>query len=345
MKKYFLSAVLFALILSGCSSSSGADSANVADFAESFTQPAGAAPADAELDYSNRASAQFAEQFANTVRASGAAVTSNVTPQMENISAEISPVQRKITKNASISMEVEDVETAYADISALLANNGGYEAGKNLDSGSGRVYITAELKVPAENLDKFMTDLGNHGKIEQQNVYSEDITAAYYDSKTRLETLEKTLLKYYEFLDSAETVEEQLQVSDYISNLTYEIESLKGSINRWDFLVEYSNVSLSLYAIPEIIEERIIEWSSLSLDDMGYLIQSGFVGTCSAIVNALQRFLIWLVSNSPVLIPLAVIAFFLIHRMLKKRRAQKLLKESERSSAQNQPENTEKSEH
>jgi hypothetical protein len=234
-------------------------------------------------------------------------------------------VRRKIIKDANVNIEVPDVEQAYANMIETLENYGGYEANKSLESWSENIYIRAELKIPADLLDMFLRKIAQEGEVRSQNIYSSDITDQYYDSQTRLQTLEKTLAKYYEFLDEARNVREQLEISQFIGDLTYQIESLKGSLNRWDYLVAYSNVSIYIYKIPEdYIAPRVIEWSSLSLDDMGYLIKSGFVGVSSFLVNMFQRILIALIAGSPVIIPGAVIIFILIRRARKKTRAKYL---------------------
>jgi len=239
--------------------------------------------------------------------------------------ASAQPIRRKIIRNADVNIEVPDVEQAYAGMFANLERHGGYEASKSLESWSGYTYIRAELRIPADFLDVFLREIAQEGEVRSQNIYSSDITDSYYDFQTRLLTLEKTLAKYYEFLDNAQNVEEQLQVSSYIGDLTYQIESLKGTINRWDFLVAYSSVSLYLYKTPEdYVEPRVIEWSSLSLDDMGYLIKSGFVNTSSFIVNMFQRIFIALIAGSPVIIPAAAVIFLLIRRARKKKRMKSL---------------------
>ena len=229
-------------------------------------------------------------------------------------------VRRMIIRNANVNMEVADVEEAYASIIASLERFGGYEANKNLESWGGHTNIWADFRIPAQNLDAFLREIAQAGEVRSQNIYSHDITHEYFDSQTRLETLERTLARYFEFLDNAQNIEEQLQVTAYISDLTIQIESLKGSLGRWAYLVAYSSVSLSLNRTPELFGRREIEWSSLSLDDMGFLITSGFVSVSSFIVNMFQLLFIALVAGSPVIVPAALLIFWLIRRARRKMR-------------------------
>ena len=315
MKKYLLLFIICAVFISGCSSS---DYMSGGNYNMAMPAPAG------EIYFEEESWTYY---DVDAVQTAGRGTELSEFLQM-SVSPEKSPqsVQRKIIKNADVNIEAPDVEQAYENILRELEFNTGYEASKNTESWGDYTYIRAELKVPADFLDDFLRVIAQEGDIRSQNIYSSDITDQYYDFQTRLLTLEKTLVKYYEFLDNARNVEEQLQVSSYISDLTYQIESLKGSINRWDFLTAYSNVSIYIYKTPED-ELRVIEWSSLSFDDMGYLIKSGFVGVSSFIVNMFQRIFIALIAGSPVIIPVAAIIFILIRRAKIKRNRKRIERE------------------
>ena len=231
------------------------------------------------------------------------------------------PAARKIIRDADMTVESEGVEASYENILALLSGFGGYESGREMYSNSyGYPIISATLKVPADKLDTFLAEIKKEGEVKSSSITSSDITDQYYDAKIRLETLEKTLENYYVFLENAADVDEQLEVTRYINDVTYSIEQLKGSIKRWDSLVEYSTVALYLYPINETPEEpRVIEWNSLSLDDMGWFISSGFLGVCNAIFSVLQWIVISVVTLLPILLPLALVIFLLARRHKKKK--------------------------
>jgi len=255
--------------------------------------------------------------------------------------------ERKIIRDANITMEVEDVQQSYDDILAVIKGYNGYESGMNMGTDyNGTPAITATLKIPADKLDSFMDYIKEQGNIKNSSISSSDITDQYYDSQTRLTNLEKTLDKYYEFLANAKTVDEQLKVTNYINDLTTQIEQLKGSLQRWDSQVNYSTVTLYLYRPYEAPKaERVIKWSSLSLNDMGWLISSGFVKVCNGIFSVVQWILIAVITALPVIIPVGIVLFFAI-RHRKKKKKQKLSQKQEQ--IQTPPQSgteTEKSDH
>ena len=235
------------------------------------------------------------------------------------------PAERKIIRDAVITMEVSDSEKSYENIVAKATSLGGYETGGNIRGGEsyndGSPTVSATLKIPAAKLDDFITELKKEGKIISLDTSSSDITSQYYDAEIRLKTLEETLENYREFLRSATDIDEQLRITRYINDTTTEIEQIKGSLRLWDSLVDYSTVKLYLYRPYEApVPERKINWNSLSLDDMGWFISSGFLGVCSIIYSLFQWIIIIIVVASPIIVPAAVLLFILIRRDKKKKK-------------------------
>jgi len=248
------------------------------------------------------------------------------------------PAERKIIRDAEITMEVEDAEAAYESILAFLSGLGGYEASRSMNTSSANRYYslanTATLKVPAANLDKFLAGLKDEGEVISSNISSADITDQYFDSQIKLTTLELTLENYFKFLEEAANVDEQLRITRFINDITREIESLKGSLRRWDSLVDYSTVVLYIYRPYEApIPEREIKWDSLSLEDMGWFISSGFLGLVNFIFSALQWIIIALLVMSPVIVPVAALLFLLIRRHKKKQKKDLQKKQEENINA------------
>lgn len=255
--------------------------------------------------------------------------------QMQSVSS-VLPADRKIIRDASLSLQADSVEETYNKILVLMSDLGGYESSRDMSGEGKSTYIRATIKIPAGNLDLFLNDAKGTGKLISSYISSSDITDEYFDSQTRLTTLEKTLEKYYEFLDNATKISDQLEISNQISDITYQIESLKGRLRKWDSLVEYSTVSIYVSATPEIIvETREIKWNSLSFDDVKYLAASGLVRFAGAIVSMLQWVLIIAVTLSPVAVPMAVVIVILVMRSRKKKRQMQLLKDKEKEKEKN----------
>ena len=265
-------------------------------------------------DISNAVSEEWDEEgaleySAGNTTAPGTAVSSQM------------PADRKIIRDAYLSLEADSVEEAYNALLANMSSLGGYESSRDMSGRDRSTYIDATIKIPAARLDEFLSTAKGVGRVLSSSITSSDITDQYFDSQTRLTTLEKTLAKYYEFLDGATRITDQLEISRQISEITYEIESLKGRMRKWDSLVEYSTVSIYIRCTPETyIEQREISWNSLSFDDVKYLAANGFVSISSAIVSAIQWLFIAIITLSPLIVPITIIIIVVVRINIKRRK-------------------------
>lgn len=242
------------------------------------------------------------------------------------------PHGQKIIQNLYLAIEVSEVEDAYSALLDKAVFLGGYEFERNYSRSGDYQSLHAVIKVPAGRLNEFSHDAEEIGNIINNELMSEDISDSYYDTQTRLNTMEKTLEKYYEFLEKAGTLQEQLEITRQIDELTYEIEALKGRIAKWDTQVNYATVTLRIYQYDDPIARREkIEWNSLSFDDMWYLTKSGFTSFTGFVVSALQWLVIILASTVVLTAPgLAILIFFLVRRH-KKKKASKEMENKENS--------------
>lgn len=255
----------------------------------------------------------------------GSGITKDEAIESTGGDTEISEFTQKIIQNLYLTIEVEDVEVSYQTLLDKAIALGGYEFSRNYSSSGDYQSLSAVIKVPADRLVDFTKDAETIGSILNNELTSEDISESYYDVQTRLTTMEKTLEKYYEFLEQAQTLDEQLSITKQIDQLTYEIEALKGKIAKWDNQVNYATVTLHMYEYDDpSLEKQDIQWNSLSWDDMWYLIKSGFTGFTSFIVSALQWILVALASTAIFSVPGLILVIWLIVRSRKKKKAKKL---------------------
>ncbi len=119
------------------------------------------------------------------------------------------------------------MRNAYDQILTYAKARQGYETMRNEQLNNDILVLYATIKIKPEELDGFLQYIGTLGKLINCQISTDDITTQYYDATTRLQTMEKSLERYNEFLDRAQTIEEVLQVQNYINQLTVEIESLK----------------------------------------------------------------------------------------------------------------------
>lgn len=241
-----------------------------------------------------------------------------IADQMASPSAQVSgtstdTIQRKIIKNGDMALQADDVTVAYTNLSQYVESIGGYEFSYNFseDQYDGSSYIDAVFKLPPDKLTDVMQYAGNCAKILRSGTSSDDITNEYYDYKTRLETMEKSLESYYSLLEKAQTTEAIISIQSTINDLTVEIESIKGQIKLYDSLTNEATLTVTISQTPVVVTEDV-EWDSISLKDMGRLSSNGFITVVNGIWSVLQWLIIIIISISPILLIVAIIVVIIV---------------------------------
>jgi len=221
----------------------------------------------------------------------------------------------KIIRNASLDIEADDVVKAYDALLQHAAQNGGYEASRKVTTSGTYTVLEAKIKIKPEHLDDLLTFAGTTGKIINVQTSSQDITESYYDTQTRLATMESMLKKYNEFLTNAKTVQEALSVQSEINRLTTEIESLKGKLRYYDSMVAESTVTILIRQTNDPVKiKKEITWNALTWDDMVYLMQRGLMAVVNTLTGVLQWLSIALVAASPLIVIAIIVLIVLIRR-------------------------------
>ncbi|MBQ8783793.1 MAG: DUF4349 domain-containing protein [Clostridia bacterium] len=163
---------------------------------------------------------------------------------------------RKIVKTASISIRTKNYDTFITALNQKIEQCGGYieqSQEHNYDNASNR-FANMDVRIPAENLDKFIEELAVIGTITSKAITSDDITDSYIDVESRinaLETEEKTLLG---ILEKAENLSDVIELQDRLSQVRADLESLKAQKQSYDGMISYSGVSLEINEVERVVE-------------------------------------------------------------------------------------------
>lgn len=296
-----LAALLLAvcLVLAACGASSGASASSTAAYASPSMMKADFAPeAPAAMEMTEAATDAAAR--VNSAAGQSAPVDSS----------------RKIVRNAWLSLETKEFDTALSSLSALISEKGGYiesqsEDGRSLrQSGYYSRSASITARVPAEQLDAVISAAGGFCNIVSRSTSSDDITDRYFDSEARLRSLELQEERLLDILSKAEKLDDVITLEQALSEVRYEIESLTASLRRMDSQVSYSTLNIDLSEVvdyqqpsiqPKSFGERIAAAWSRSVERMGDIAE----GLVLFAVEALPSILLFLVL--PVLAVLFII--------------------------------------
>lgn len=329
MKKRWSIVLALALLLgllSGCGSAKSAayDSAGVY-YAE-------------EKAYSSYDNGWSASAKDKDVPAAGDAAS--LTAQQEQSGSNL-PANVKLIYRADIDMESTEFDAAVEGLNALVDSLGGYYERSELNNANQRYrcgYYT--VRVPAANFEAFCEGVGGLCQVNNISRSAEDVSEAYYDLESRLSTQRTKLDRLQKLLEQANLMEDIIELESAISDTELVIEQLTGSLRKYDSLVGYSTVSLSLQEVYKLTE------TEQPVIGFGAKLAAAFRSGTSRFVDNLGDFVLgfarawvgWLI-----FIAVVVVAVLLVRRGAVRRRARRseMPKPRRRGKKNAAPENTE----
>lgn len=201
---------------------------------------------------------------------------------------------------------------------------GGYTESSYVDGKKPEVYgeagrtATLSLRIPAEKADIFFTDVKTLGTLTSEYAYTEDVTEKYFDRETRLEVLTTQLDRLRSILVETDNLADVIALETEIARVMMEIESLTGELRRYDALISYATVKLTVY-------ENSPKQGPVAEETLGSRMADTFSASLYGIGTFFTNALVFLVGALPVIALLALIAVPLIFiiRAARRSRARK----------------------
>ena len=215
-------------------------------------------------------------------------------------------IERKIIKNGSMTIEVENVIEAMEQITDISKELGGYVVSSNKYSND-ETRGTVAIRVPADRFDEAF-ELIREIAIEtpHENKSSQDVTEEYTDLEAQLRNLEATETQYLELLKKAESVEDMVTVQRELSEVRGEIERIEGRMNYIDRTSDMSYIDISVREQESLSKKKWNPSQTLVSAANGFL----------TFLKALVNIIIWVAIFCPIWIPILVVV---IRRRRKKR--------------------------
>ncbi len=158
-----------------------------------------------------------------------------------------SVTERKIIKDANITLIVKDIQLTKVKIDSLTLKYYAYYSSESYDNTEYENSCNLVIRVPAENLESFISEIEKGlGEIYNKSVTARDVTEEYIDLATRLKNKQGYLNQYHEILKQAKSVKDILEIQDETRKIEEEIESTTGRLKFLSHQVNYSTLTLQL---------------------------------------------------------------------------------------------------
>ncbi len=142
----------------------------------------------------------------------------------------------------------------YIESSNILRNSmSGYD-GTNRSDGSENSLRTATytFRIPQIKYSKAFKDFKSFGNITSEQSVGEDITDQYFDTQAHLKTLRVQEQRVLALLSKAGKMSDILTIEKQLQSLRYKIESYTGTIRKWNSLINFATINITVDEVEEI---------------------------------------------------------------------------------------------
>jgi hypothetical protein len=177
----------------------------------------------------------------------------NIPSDFQNKVVAQQPPQRQtqLIKKATLSLSVQNLEKAIQAVTHIIDTRQGDLLGLQdqiPEDETIRRTASLTLRVPKDQLDATLTELGKLGVAESRSIQVEDVSSQLVDFESRLRNLRKSEETVLKIMDRSGSVGDVLKVSQELSNIRNSIEQIDGQVQSLKRQVAYSTITLSLKA-------------------------------------------------------------------------------------------------
>ena len=217
---------------------------------------------------------------------------------------------RKLIRTAELSVETVEFDKLLSYVEDRTDQLGGYVENMNVNNGSGYGYgstsvrssrnASLTLRIPAENMDDFLTEVAENSNITRKTEREEDVTLDYVDLDSHKAVLLAEQERLLALMEQAQSIEEMIILEERLSEIRYQIESMERRLRTYDNQITYATIYLSITEVVELtpieVKERTV-WERIG---------DGFMESLTNIGKGFQEFFVWFVVAIPYLVLLAV---------------------------------------
>ena len=241
---------------------------------------------------------------------------------------------RKVIKTGQLELQTETFGQTIDGLTNYVISLGGYVESSNIQGSSfynrENTNRTASLtvKIPQKQFDQFINKGSEFGYVAYLTCNSEDITSAYVDTEIRLKTLKIRHERLLALLEQSGKLSELFEIEQEIGNVTYEIESLSGTLNHYDALVDMGTITIQIQEVKKLEVEAPKE------EGLGVEMAEAFKASLKTLLSIGKGIVIWLTGVIPfavILVPIGIVVFGFL-----KKRTKKQVKEVEKTEEKNE---------
>jgi Domain of unknown function (DUF4349) len=247
--------------------------------------------------------------------------------EVDKVAASAEALDRKIIRNAEITLEVPSTTDAQHKVTSIAEANGGFVANSeakqrdSVDPAQRTLDIKLVVRVPSPQFGVAFDEIKKLARnTPQENVGAQDVTEEFIDLEARIKTQKALEVQFLEIMRQAYKVADALEVQRQIADVRTDIEKLEGRKRFLENRASLSTITVNIQTPKPAI--------AVTVPGFGQNIReavSDSIGIASEMVLFFIRFAIVML---PILIfivlPSGLMGRFLLRRAKRMRLAQAL---------------------
>ncbi len=223
--------------------------------------------------------------------------------------------EAKLIKNASIGLEVSDVEKASQAINQIVQKYGGYVLVSDSYSDDAGHIISGSISLRVDNtsLDQSLSEITAVGTLLNKSLYAQDVSTEYIDLEARIQQYKEQKNRLKRLYEDSKEISELVQIESELMRVQAELDSLTGQMKYLKEVTGMATINVSL-TLPALYEQKVTVggW-----DNIGSRIYASLMAGASALITVCASIVIFIFYILPVIAILLVI--FLIWRAVRKK--------------------------
>lgn len=216
-------------------------------------------------------------------------------------------LDRKLARRADIALTVADVDTAAAKVRAIAAAARGFVLSESVssepDSPDLGGFSSITISVPADALDPTLQRLAEIGEVHSRNTSTEDVTAQYVDTQSRVKTMQASVERVRALMGEATRIADIVSLEAELSRRQADLEAMQAQLAALEDAVQLAPIEVSLSTDESALETRE--------DDTGFLAGlaagwTAFTTSVSVLLTALGAALPFAAAAAVVVVPLVI---------------------------------------
>ncbi|MEP7338695.1 MAG: DUF4349 domain-containing protein [Acidobacteriota bacterium] len=169
-------------------------------------------------------------------------------------------IERKIIRNAELTLELDSPEEAQRRIAAIAEKHGGFVVNSESRRNNGnqqtapRVAITVVARVPASKFNQVVEEIRQTGSsVLHSKETGQDVTEEFIDLEARIRAKRALESQFLEIMKRAQKVSEALEVQTELAEVRGEIEQMEGRRRFLENQAALSTITITLQTPTPIV--------------------------------------------------------------------------------------------